>query len=58
MKAGHCGSRIYNLFPTLLGSAEAWEEYLPRVAEMGFDWSGGRVVFPPPCSPTDSTRSS
>ena len=38
MKAGHCGPRIYNLFPTLLGPAEAWEEYLPRIAEMGFDW--------------------
>jgi starch synthase (maltosyl-transferring) len=38
MKAGHCGPRIYNLFPTLLGPVEAWEEDLPRIAEMGFDW--------------------
>jgi starch synthase (maltosyl-transferring) len=43
MKAGDCGPRIFNLFPTLLGPVEAWEEYLPRIAAMGFDW-----VFPNP----------
>lgn len=32
------GSRIYNLFPTLLGPVERWTEQLPEIARMGFDW--------------------
>ncbi len=32
------GPRIYNLFPTLVGTIERWEERLPTIAEMGFDW--------------------
>ncbi len=32
------GPRIYNLFPTLLGPLEDWEQRLPGIAAMGFDW--------------------
>ena len=32
------GPRIYNLFPLLCGSAPQWENHLPRIAAMGFDW--------------------
>ena len=38
MKRAHGGPRIYNLFPTLLGPVEAWQERLPAIAGMGFDW--------------------
>lgn len=30
--------RIYNLFPLLAGPLITWEEHLPRIAAMGFDW--------------------
>jgi starch synthase (maltosyl-transferring) len=29
---------IYNLFPPLAGSIKHWENHLPRIAEMGFNW--------------------
>lgn len=32
------GPRIYNLFPLLCGSIRQWEDHLPRIAAMGFDW--------------------
>ncbi|MBL8659554.1 MAG: alpha-amylase [Rhodospirillales bacterium] len=32
------GPRIYNLFPTLVGSVDAWTKQLDRIAGMGFDW--------------------
>jgi starch synthase (maltosyl-transferring) len=32
------GVRIYNLFPTLVGSIDAWSSELPRIGAMGFDW--------------------
>lgn len=32
------GPRIYNLFPSLVGSVEAWRSHLPRIGKMGFDW--------------------
>lgn len=32
------GPRIYNLFPLLCGSMRQWEDHLPRIAAMGFDW--------------------
>jgi starch synthase (maltosyl-transferring) len=32
------GARIYNLFPTLFGSVDAWTAELPRIAALGFDW--------------------
>ncbi|MBK7768653.1 MAG: alpha-amylase [Sulfuritalea sp.] len=32
------GPRIYNLFPLLCGSVRQWEEHLPRIAAMGFNW--------------------
>lgn len=32
------GPRIYNLFPRLVGTISKWEEYLPKVANMGFNW--------------------
>lgn len=32
------GPRIYNLFPLLIGSVRQWEDHLPRIAAMGFDW--------------------
>ncbi|HKI68806.1 MAG TPA: alpha-amylase family glycosyl hydrolase, partial [Verrucomicrobiae bacterium] len=32
------GPRIYNLFPPLVGSVRQWEEHLPRIADMRFDW--------------------
>ena len=32
------GPRIYNLFPLLCGSLRQWEEHLPRIAALGFDW--------------------
>ncbi len=32
------GMRIYNLFPSLVGSIERWSNQLPRIAAMGFDW--------------------
>ncbi|MFN3076436.1 MAG: alpha-amylase family glycosyl hydrolase [Alphaproteobacteria bacterium] len=32
------GPRIYNLFPLLCGSVPQWEEHLPRIADMGFNW--------------------
>ncbi|MEJ2325655.1 MAG: alpha-amylase family glycosyl hydrolase [Chromatiaceae bacterium] len=38
MKRDQGGPRIYNLFPTLLGSVDAWQERLPVIAGMGFDW--------------------
>jgi starch synthase (maltosyl-transferring) len=38
MKPDQRGPRIYNLFPTLLGPVEAWQERLPAIAGMGFDW--------------------
>jgi starch synthase (maltosyl-transferring) len=31
------GLRIYNLFPTLAGTARQWQEHLPRIAAMGFN---------------------
>lgn len=30
--------RIYNLFPLLVGTVEAWAAELPRIAAMNFDW--------------------
>jgi starch synthase (maltosyl-transferring) len=30
--------RIYNLHPLLAGQIDRWQEHLPRVAAMGFDW--------------------
>ena len=38
------GPRIYNLFPLLCGSVRQWEDHLPRIAAMGFDW-----VYVNPC---------
>ncbi len=32
------GARIYNLFPTLVGTTYDWEGRLPEIAEMGFNW--------------------
>jgi len=32
------GVRIYNLFPTLVGTTRDWEKRLPEIAEMGFNW--------------------
>src|SRR3712207_8116198 len=32
------GPRIYNLFPLLVGTVQAWRAELPRIAAMGFDW--------------------
>jgi len=32
------GPRIYNLFPLLCGSVPQWEDHLPRIAAMGFNW--------------------
>ena len=32
------GPRIYNLFPLLCGSVRQWEDHLPRIAAMGFNW--------------------
>jgi len=32
------GPRIYNLFPLLCGSVQQWEDHLPRIAAMGFNW--------------------
>ena len=32
------GPRIYNLFPLLCGSVKQWEDHLPRIAAMGFNW--------------------
>lgn len=32
------GLRIYNLFPTLVGSVDAWTKQLDRIAGMGFNW--------------------
>jgi starch synthase (maltosyl-transferring) len=32
------GPRIYNLFPSLVGSVDRWTAELPRIAAMGFDW--------------------
>ena len=32
------GPRIYNLFPLLCGSIRQWEDHLPRIAAMGFNW--------------------
>ncbi len=29
---------IYNLFPLLAGSIKDWENHIPRIAGMGFDW--------------------
>jgi starch synthase (maltosyl-transferring) len=29
---------IYNLFPPLAGTMAQWENHLPRIARMGFDW--------------------
>jgi starch synthase (maltosyl-transferring) len=31
------GLRIYNLFPTLAGTARKWSAHLPRIAAMGFN---------------------
>ena len=36
-RSGGEGPRIYNLFPTLLGPIERWEEHLPAIARMGFN---------------------
>ena len=30
--------RIYNLFPLLAGPVTKWQEHLPRIAGMGFNW--------------------
>ena len=30
--------KIYNLFPLLAGSLQAWQPHLNRAADMGFDW--------------------
>jgi starch synthase (maltosyl-transferring) len=38
MNQAHQGPRIYNLFPTLLGPIARWEERLPVIADMGFNW--------------------
>lgn len=32
------GPRIYNLFPSLIGSTRDWSGHLPRISGMGFDW--------------------
>lgn len=32
------GPRIYNLFPLLVGSVENWEQRLPEIAAMQFNW--------------------
>jgi starch synthase (maltosyl-transferring) len=32
------GPRIYNLFPLLVGSVDAWKAKLPDIAEMAFNW--------------------
>jgi starch synthase (maltosyl-transferring) len=32
------GPRIYNLFPLLAGRVPDWEQHLPRIAGMGFNW--------------------
>jgi starch synthase (maltosyl-transferring) len=32
------GLRLYNLFPPLIGSVDAWAEHLDRIADMGFNW--------------------
>lgn len=32
------GMRLYNFFPPLVGSIDAWEEHLERIAAMGFNW--------------------
>jgi len=32
------GPRIYNLFPSLVGSIDRWTSELERIAAMGFDW--------------------
>jgi starch synthase (maltosyl-transferring) len=32
------GPRIYNLFPLLVGSVENWEQRLPDIAAMKFNW--------------------
>src|SRR3954447_20906088 len=32
------GPRIYNLFPLLVGTVQAWGAELPRIAALGFDW--------------------
>jgi starch synthase (maltosyl-transferring) len=32
------GPRIYNLFPSLVGSIDRWETHIERIAAMGFDW--------------------
>ena len=32
------GPRVYNLFPSLVGTVDAWRAELPRIAEMGFNW--------------------
>jgi starch synthase (maltosyl-transferring) len=32
------GARIYNLFPSLVGSIDGWTAELPRIAAMGFNW--------------------
>ncbi len=29
---------VYNLFPPLAGSIPQWEDHLPRIARMGFNW--------------------
>ena len=31
-------ARIYNLFPSLVGSVGRWAAELPRIAALGFDW--------------------
>ena len=32
------GPRIYNLFPLLAGPIDHWQNHLPRIAAMGFNW--------------------
>jgi len=41
------GARIYNLFPTLVGSIDRWTAELPHIAAMGFTW-----VYVNPFHPT------
>ncbi len=46
------GPRIYNLFPLLVGTVQAWRAELPRIAAMGFDW-----VYLNPFHETGGSRS-
>jgi starch synthase (maltosyl-transferring) len=44
--------RIYNLFPRLAGTFDAWEPHLARAAKMGFDW-----IFVNPIQRTGGSKS-